>query len=63
MHLPDSHHGFMVEIQRMHVIVPKIILASVRIVCSKVCIQLQGRSTGNLCFCKKLIYSNLIDLF
>ena len=31
-------------------IVPKIILASVRIVCSKVRLQLRGRSTGNLCF-------------
>ena len=45
------------------VIVPKIILASVRIVCSKVCIKLRGRSTGKMCFCIKLIYSNLIDLF
>ena len=35
------------------VIVPKIILASVRIVCSKVCIQLRGRSKGKMCFCKK----------
>jgi hypothetical protein len=35
----------------MGLIVPKIILASVRIVCSKVRVKMRGRSTGNCVLC------------